>query len=133
MESVTIKTTLFWAQLNRVNELSNKYQVDLCQLTDAAVEAIENLGIDVHNKGDDRGNFVTCKSARPIRAYDKDNNEYDLEDVSIGNGSKAVAVVGFYDWTFKNKKGRSANLKRLKVTDLVEYEGGAAISEEEAL
>jgi hypothetical protein len=125
METVTVKATIFWAQLNRKNELSGKYQVDLGCLSDKAVEALENLGVDVHNKGDDRGNFVTCKSTNAIRAYDPDNNEYDLEDVSIGNGSKAIAVVGYYEWTFKNKKGRSANLKRLKVTELVEYENEA--------
>lgn len=133
MEHVTIKATIYWAQLNRQNDLSNKYQVDLCQLSDGAVEALENFGLTIHNNGDERANFITCKSTRPIRAYDNNGSIMD-EAVMVGNGSKALAIVGFFEWTFKNKKGRSPNLGRLKITDLVAFEAdGGDVTEDDAL
>jgi hypothetical protein len=118
MDYVTIKCEVFWAQLKKQNDLSGKYQVDLCKLSAGAVEALENMGLTINNKGDDRADFLTCKSTHVIRAFDNDGVEIDDD---IGNGSKAIAVVGFFEWTFKGKKGRSANLKRLKVTEIVEY------------
>jgi hypothetical protein len=130
MNFVTIKATVYWAQLKKKNDLSGKYQVDLGNLSDAAVEAIEGLGVTVHNKGDDKGHYITCKSANTMRAYDNDGIEIDAD---IGNGSKAVAVVGYFDWSFRNKSGRSPNLKRLKITELVEYTNDDAAIEGEAL
>ena len=50
MEAVKLKATLFWCQHNKVNELSGKYQMILGQLSDAAVEALEGLGINVMEK-----------------------------------------------------------------------------------
>jgi hypothetical protein len=46
----------------------------------------------------------------------------------IGNGSKAKALVGSYDWTYKNKKGVSPSLIKLVITDLVEYAGAGGIA-----
>jgi hypothetical protein len=41
----------------------------------------------------------------------------------VGNGSKLKAVIGYYDWTSPmGKKGRSANLAKMVVTDLVVFE-----------
>jgi hypothetical protein len=40
----------------------------------------------------------------------------------VGNGSKAIALIAPYEWKFKNKKGVSASLKKLVITDLVKYE-----------
>jgi hypothetical protein len=47
-----------------------------------------------------------------------------VEGTLIGNGSRVVASVGSYDWEFKGKKGTSPSLKRLVVTDLVEFGDG---------
>jgi len=49
-----------------------------------------------------------------------------VEDV--GNGSKAICMIGSYAWTYKNKKGVSPSLAKLVITDLVEYVGGGSIS-----
>ena len=130
MDYVTIKATIYWAQLKKKNDLSGKYQVDLGNLSDAAAEALEGLGITVHNKGDDKGHYITCKSVNTMRAYDEDGIEIDVD---IGNGSQAVAVIGYFDWSFRNKSGRSPNLKRLKVTKLVEYSEEGDVTEGEVL
>lgn len=120
MSNVTIRAVLMWAHLEKENDLSGKFQVDLTQLSDGAVEALENMGITV-GFNDEKQHFVTCKSTRPIKARDADGAS--LEGVMIGNGSQAVAKVGPYEWKFKNKQGVSPSLNKLTVTDLEEYDG----------
>ena len=120
-QAVKLKATLFWCQHNKINDLSGKYQIILGQLSDAAVEALEEMGINVMEK-EEMGKYITCKSAKPMRVHDVDGDEIN-ED--IGNGSKAKAVVTSYEWKYKNKKGVSPSLKKIVVTDLVEYTKGS--------
>jgi hypothetical protein len=98
-------------------------------LSDAAAEALEEMGLSVNQDSEkkaDMGKYITCKSKnKPMKAFDVDGEEI-TED--IGNGSKAKALVGTYAWTYKTKKGVSASLIKLVVTDLVEYAGGGGIS-----
>jgi hypothetical protein len=128
-KKLKIKCDIYWAQLNKMNEMSGAYQVNLCNLSDAAAEALEEMGLSVNQDSEkkaDMGKYITCKSKnKPMKAFDVDGDEI-TED--IGNGSKAKALVGTYSWTYKNKKGVSASLIKLVVTDLVEYEGGGGIS-----
>ena len=128
-KKLKIKCDIYWAQLNKMNEMSGAYQVNLCNLSDAAAEALEEMGLSVNQDSEkkaDMGKYITCKSKnKPMKAFDVDGDEI-TED--IGNGSKAKALVGTYDWTYKNKKGVSASLIKLVVTDLVEYEGGGGIN-----
>ena len=135
---VKIKCDIYWAQTHKVNEMSNKYQINLCNLSDEAVKAFEAEGVTVlegEDKKADMGRYITCKSNNPIRVYDADGMEIPA-DTLIGNGSKAKALVGSYEWKYKNKKGVSPSLKRLIITDLVEYEGaggGADLDDEDVL
>lgn len=126
IKPAVIACDVFWAFTNKTNQLSGKYQVDLCNLSDKAVEALEELGLPVKNNPDkaDMGNYITPVSTRPIKFYNTAGD--DLSGIEIGNGSKARAVIGFYDWTFSGKKGRSPSLVKLIIDDLVEYEGGSA-------
>lgn len=124
-----VDVTLFWPFLNEKNDLSGKYQVDLSNLSDAQVEKLEDLGLTVRNKGDDRGNFLTAKSSKfPITPYSTSGD--DLSGVQIGNGSKATILFDTYEWNFKNKTGVSLGIKKLIVTDVVEYNKGGAAEEE---
>ena len=122
---VKIKADIMWAYLDNRNEMSGKFQVDLCNLSPAAAQALTDMGIDVKTK-DDKGAFITCKSNNPIHAFDSNGNP--LEGISVGNGSKAIAVIGSYSWTFRNKEGVSPSLKKMVVTDLVAYEDGDVVS-----
>jgi hypothetical protein len=115
---ITVRGTVYWCERNKLNKFSEKYQVQLANLSEKAVEAIEEMGIAPSNKGDERGFFITMKSTRPMKLTDEEGNEIPQE-VLIGNGSKAVAVVGYYDW--KKGVGRSPSMIKMKVTDLVEY------------
>lgn len=115
-----IKADIMWASLNSRNEMSGVYQVDLCNLSKAAVDALSAIGIEAKHK-DGQGFFITCKSKNfPIEAFRTDGDRYP-EDILVGNGSKATAIVSPYSWTFKNKKGISASLNKLTITELVRY------------
>lgn len=127
-DKLKIKADVYWASLNRKNEMADAYTVDLCNLSDKAVAALEDMGISVQEnteKKPEQGKYITCKSQRPIKAYDTDGDEI-IED--IGNTSKAICMIGSYAWTYKNKKGVSPSLAKLVVTDLVAYAGGEPIS-----
>jgi len=129
-EWVKIKCEFFWAQLDKMNDMSGKYQVNLGKLSDKAVEALEAMGLSVNEK-EDMGKFIVCKSNSIMRAYDTDN---DLVTEKIGNGSKAKAIIKPYEWTYKNKKGKSPSLVKLVITDLVEYAStDSAIEDDEVL
>lgn len=131
VQTKRIKATAMWAFTTKVNDMSGKYQVDLCNIDAKAVEALEELGIDVKKNKDkpEKGFYITCKSNHPIRAYDADGAE--MKDVLIGNGSAVVATIQPYSWTFKNKKGISASLKKLVISELVEYNPDGADEDDE--
>jgi len=46
-EAVKIKADIMWAYLDKPNDMSGKYQVDLCNLSDKAAGALEELGLEV--------------------------------------------------------------------------------------
>lgn len=124
---IKIKADVYWAQLDKVNEMSGKYQVNLCNLSAAAVTALEGMGISVLVK-EPMGSYITCKSSNPIRAFDADGLPVTE---NVGNESKAVAMIGSYPWTYKNKKGVSPSIGKLVITDLVPYGEGEAMTAED--
>jgi hypothetical protein len=122
---ITVNTTIYWANLATKSGLSGKYQVDLGQLSEGAVEALQQRGIQARTKPPepdkpDKGKFITCKSENPIRAY---NTAGDEISALVGNGSIAKVAVGYYDWTNPaGKTGRSGSILKLIVTELEVYE-----------
>ena len=133
VKAIKIKADVFWCQHDKINEMSGKFQLNLCNLSDAAVAALEQMGISVQigeDKKADMGKYITCKSEKPIRVYDTDGDEITGQ---IGNGSKCKALVGSYDWTYKNKKGVSPSLRKLVITDLVEYAVGGNLDDDDIL
>ena len=127
IKPVRIEATLMWPFLDKPNDMSGKYQVDLTNLSEKAVRALEDMGITVRNK-EGKGFFITAKSNHTIKALDKNGDEVLAH---IGNGTKAVCVLGAYSWSFKNKKGVSPSLKKLVITDLVTYSAQPKQDEEE--
>jgi hypothetical protein len=128
---VKVKADVYWCQNNKVNDMSGKYQLNLCNLSDAACDALESMGISVQT-GEDRksemGRYITCKSQSEIKVFDTDG---DLIKEAIGNGSKAKAVVGTYEWTYKNKKGISPSVGKVVITDFVEYGSESTLNDDE--
>ena len=118
---VVVSCELHWPFLNKPNDMSGKYQVDVSKLSSKAVQVLSDMGIAVRNKGDERGNYVTVKSNNPITpVFSKDKVDSSL----IGNGSKANAAIKPYHWDFKGKQGTSASLSKLLITEVAIYDKG---------
>jgi len=133
MEQAKLKdVTVMWAFFQKVNDMSGKYQVDLCNLTPEHIEALDSLGVPANSspKRPEKGFFITCKSTRPMTALGQDGA---ILNKIIGNGSKANVLIAAYDWTFKGKKGKSPSLAKMVVTDLKDMEGGEDGSDDDDL
>ena len=143
--AVKINSTIMWAHLAKKDTSFNpeetaKFQVDLCYLSEAAVSKLQELGVNVREK-EGKGNFITCKSNYIINAYDTDGNTLVGSDrdsglplvgnVKVGNGSTATATLATYNYTTPaGQKGTNATIKRLCVTDLIEYESADTSAED---
>jgi hypothetical protein len=144
-ETVKINSTIMWAFLDKKDTSFNpeetaKYQVDLCFLSEAAVAKLESIGVNVREK-QDKGSFITCKSKYVINAYDTDGNTLVGSDrdsgkalegnVKVGNGSTATATLSTYGYTTPaGKKGTNATIKRLCITDLIEFVSEGSVDED---
>ena len=115
-----------WASVFEPNELSGKYQVDICNLDKKTVKELESVGIDVKTgEGEkaEKGRYIIAKSAKyPPKIVDNRGDVIDAT-VLIGNGSQIKASIRPYEWNFKGKAGVGAGLNSLMVTSLVEYGG----------
>ena len=115
-----------WASVFEPNELSGKYQVDICNHDKKTVNELESVGIDVKTgEGDkaEKGRYIIAKSAKyPPKIVDNRGDVLDAT-VLIGNGSQIKASIRPYEWNFKGKSGVGAGLNSLMVTSLVEYGG----------
>lgn len=130
LQPVKIQADVMWAFLDTPNQLSGKYQVDLCNLSSEAVSKLQAMGVNVRKKDDqpEKGFFVTAKSFNyPIKAEDREGNPITAK---VGNGSKAIGLIKPYPYEFQKKKGVGAGISKLIVTDLVIYDADAT---EEAL
>jgi len=118
---VKVNCTLHWAFLNKPADMSGKYEVILGNLSDAAVTNLTGAGINVKTREDrpEQGRYIVCRSTHPIVAYDESGGEIKA---LVGNGSRATAVVGSYEWAGKTKKGVSPSLRKLVVTNLIEVQ-----------
>lgn len=116
---VKVNCTVHWAFLKKPADMSGKFECVIGNLSDAAVTNLKGAGISVKNNPDkpEQGNYITCRSSRPIEALDEHGNAIEA---MIGNGSRAIATIGSYEWTFKNKTGVSPSIYKLVITDLVE-------------
>lgn len=121
-----IEVTLYWPNLNRVNDMSGKYQVDYGSLSKEAIKTLQDFGIEVKTdprkkeENPDRGQFVTAKSTFPFKVLFKQGVQV-VDPANIGSGSKARVKFSPYAWTFKGKKGVSVSTKVVQITELVEY------------
>ena len=131
---MVISGKAYWASIatpNTTFDPDGVWTVDVGNLDKAAIDQLKNDGLTVKNKGDDRGDFVTIK--RKVRRKDGQMNRTpDLVDAKkrqmsntmIGNGSDVNVLYSTYDWEFKGRKGTSADLKSIQVTNLIPYSSG---------
>ena len=125
----------YWASITSPNttfDADGVWTLDVCNLDKKNIEMVKADGLTIKNKGDDRGDFVTIK--RKVKRKDGNENAAPIVvdaqkrplalDILIGNGSLVNVLYSTYDWEFKGRKGTSADLKSVQVTDLVPYESG---------
>lgn len=122
LKPVKVQAEIMWAFLDTPNQLSGKYQVDLCNLSKSAVQTLESMGVSVRTKPDqpEKGHYITAKSVNfPITTTDADGKPITGK---VGNGSKGIALLKPYEYTFKGKKGVGIGINKLVITDLKLYE-----------
>ena len=124
----------YWASVvspNKTFDVDGTWTLDVCNLDKKNIEMVKADGLTIKNKGDDRGDFVTVK--RKVKRKDGNENvaphvvdaqKRPLINTLIGNGSLVNVLYSTYDWEFKGRKGTSADLKSVQVTDLVPYDSG---------
>ena len=124
----------YWASIttpNKTFDIDGVWTLDVCNLDKKNIEMVKADGLTIKNKGDERGDFVTIK--RKVKRKDGNENaapnvvdaqKRPLINTLIGNGSIVNVLYSTYDWEFKGRKGTSADLKSVQLTDLVPYETG---------
>jgi hypothetical protein len=131
---VKVQGKLYWNQYmtefnTHFNSDNNKYECTLGNLSDAAVEALKSLGVNVKNKPE-QGNYIVAKSKYTFDPVDEEGNKLDAKQ--FGNGTEAVAIVSSYRHKLSAKFGAAPSIKKLIVTKVVKYEGSSGSSEVEA-
>ena len=123
MKPIKIAAVFEWANTNRVNDMSGKFQIDCTNLSEEAVKAVEAVGGAVRSREDkpEKGNYFTAKSNYEIPVVDTSGNEIKE---AIGNGSKGHIIIQPYPWTFRGKSGIGLGASKVVVTTLVHYEDG---------
>jgi hypothetical protein len=132
LKKLKVQAEVMWAFLDKPNELSGKYQVDLCNLSKDAAKALTEMGVSVRKREDqpEKGFFVTAKSSNyPIKTVDMDGNV--INGIKVANGSKAVALLAPYEYTYQKKKGVAVGIDKLIITDLKIYESDVEVDETE--
>lgn len=131
---VVIEGVLEWAHLAKPNEMSGKFQVDVCQLDKSAIKELKAAGLEVQDgakKGKEgKGFYVTPKATRPVTIVDSMKNSLDCAD-AIGNGTKAKVAIRAFDYNYKGKSGVGAGLQAIQVLNLVEYSAAGMFDEED--
>lgn len=129
---VKVQGKLFWNQYmtefnTHFNSDNTKYECTLGNLSDAAVEALKSLGVNVKNKPE-QGNYIVAKSKYTFDPVDEDGNKLDAKE--FGNGTEAIAIVGSYRHKLSAKFGAAPSIKKLIVTKVVKYEPKEAAATE---
>jgi hypothetical protein len=124
-----VRGTSMWARVldGSPNDLSGKYQVDICNLDENTVTELTDRGITIKND-EDRGDYVTAKAPRPPRLMDA--SKRDWNGANIGNGSIIKISAKPYPWNFKGKSGVGLGLNQLMVVEHVEYTGAEELEAE---
>jgi hypothetical protein len=124
--------------------MSGKFQIDVCNLSDADVAQLEKQGVSnirFEGERDDdyepRGHFLTLRSNAVSKAGDNLDPPKVVDalkkplprGVLVGNGSTVKVVYDPFEWTYKNKAGVSAGLRIVQVIELVKFEGGSGLDD----
>ncbi len=128
---VKIKATVAFPSLTRTDQMSGKYSVQLANLSSAAVEKLEEMGMSPKFKEDayNRGQFIECKSKFPIDNSKfktvLDSEGFPIDPDTVGPGSKVEVLLKTYEWSMGGKSGVGARIIKMVVTELSQAEAVA--------
>ena len=95
-------------------------------------KAFEADGVDIKNKGDERGDFVHIRQKVSRRDGTQNDAPVVLDGQKkpfkelVGNGSIANVQYTPFEWSMNGKSGVSPILKRVQIVEHVAYAGGNA-------
>ena len=112
-KTLKLNGDLMWVYNTKINEMSKGYQVDICNLSEAAVKTLKEIGGKVLNKENapEKGYFITAKSNRPIETVDASGTT--ITGI-VGNGSRGEVTVLAYP--YDNKFGKGIKWVAVKIT-----------------
>ena len=120
-ETAVVQGKAYWAKLNTPDQMSEKYQMDICNLSDIAIASLKKHGVIPKNKDDERGEFITARSKFDVPVVNSDKE--DMNGTLIGNGSDVKVKIGFNkDHPMVSQYGTSMYLNKVMVTNLVAYQ-----------
>ena len=127
-----ISGTAYWASIvapNTTFDSDGVWSIDVCNLDKENLAIVKEDGLDVKNKGDERGDFVTVK--RKVRNQKTgelnraptlvDAQKRTIMNTDVGPGSTVNVRYRAYPWEFGGRKGISGHLLGVQVMDLVPY------------
>jgi hypothetical protein len=129
---VVVVGTVWYQALDKKNELSDKFQIDLCQLKSAEVKVLEAIGLEVHDGGDNKPyhkRYITPKANRQVVMVDADKAAWDMTKV-LGNGTLIKCHVKAYDYDYKGNKGVAAGLQAIQVLEHTSYDPAGVFKKE---
>tara|TARA_R100001377_G_scaffold38404_2_gene21361 strand:+ start:999 stop:1457 length:459 start_codon:yes stop_codon:yes gene_type:complete len=133
LPKMIIKGVGQWACVHEINDMSKKYQIDICQLGKKDIEALEKAGVEVKEGTGDKeskGRYVIAKTIRAPKVIDSSKQVWPPK-IKIGNGSTVKCSVHPFDWVYKGKSGRSLSLNTVMVVDFQDYVGDDDLEEED--
>ena len=130
-----LKGKAYWASITSPNttfDSDGVWTVDVGNLDEKNKKIAQADGLNIKNKGDDRGDFVTIKRKVKNKRGDLnkapevvDAQKRAMINTLIGNGSEVNVLYSTYDWEFGGKSGVSADLRAVQVTNLIPYNADA--------
>jgi hypothetical protein len=123
---------VYWASIQAPNTTYEpEWGLDML-VDDNNRKAFEADGVDIKNKGDERGDFVHIRQ----KVSRRDGTQNDAPVVMdgqkkpfkelVGNGSIANVQYTPFEWSMNGKSGVSPILKRVQIVEHVPYAGGNA-------
>ena len=120
-ETAVIQGKAYWAKLSTPDSMSDKYQIDVCNLSDDTINNLKKHGVVPKNRDDERGTFITARSKFDVPVINGDKE--GMNGTLIGNGSDVKVKIGFNkDHPMVSQYGTSMYLNKVMVTNLVAYE-----------
>jgi len=127
-DQILLSGKAYWASVVEPNTTYEPvWQVDVT-VDEETKQKLESIGLSVKNKGDDRGDFFSCRR----KVVKRDGTKRDAPSVIdakkmpwdsrlIGNGSTVKVKIQPYEYSYAGKAGVTADFMAMQVIDLVPY------------